>query len=167
MMYMSSCTKCDSYTSFMTSSHTPFPILLLHNITGISKGVIVTVASCTVPGINIQGGTARVTKVHNEGSNTKYDVKYVVGGGGEKMLDEQFITMKIEETARPRRASSESGNGNNGGELSSSTVAPRKAVSRDAGINEAVSRGTGKRKFPCVHMCLDVNHNRLTLLIPF
>ena len=59
----------------------------------IVKGSIVVVEARTWPGINKPGGTARVTKVHNGGNSTKYDVAYVLGGR-EKQVDESFVTLQ-------------------------------------------------------------------------
>lgn len=59
----------------------------------ISKNDIVDVQSRTWPGINKPGGVARVTKVHEGGNSTKYDVAYVLGGR-EKQVDEAFVTLK-------------------------------------------------------------------------
>jgi len=60
---------------------------------------VVDVASRTGPGMNKQGGSAIITKVHASGAGVDviytYDVKYIIGGGREKNLDQQYISLPI------------------------------------------------------------------------
>eukprot|EP00984_Skeletonema_dohrnii_P027118 scaffold16574_cov139-Skeletonema_dohrnii-CCMP3373.AAC.2 len=60
---------------------------------------VVDVASRTGPGMNKHGGSARITKVHASGAGVDviytYDVKYIIGGGREKHLDQQYISLPI------------------------------------------------------------------------
>ena len=57
-------------------------------------GTIARVADRTWPGVNKQGGVARIVKVHaNFDSGVKYDVSYVLGGR-EKMVDSAFVRIQ-------------------------------------------------------------------------
>lgn len=54
----------------------------------LNVGDVVQVASRTWPGMNKPGGTAKITKCHQDGT---FDVKYVIGGS-EKRVEEQYIS---------------------------------------------------------------------------
>ena len=61
---------------------------------------VVDVASRTGPGMNKQGGSARITKVHASG--VAYDVNYIIGGGREKNVDQVYITRPVPEDDQKR-----------------------------------------------------------------
>jgi len=57
-------------------------------------GTVVRVADRTWPGVNKQGGVARIVKVHAHfDAGVKYDVSYVLGGR-EKMVDSAFVRIQ-------------------------------------------------------------------------
>lgn len=57
-------------------------------------GTIARVADRTWPGVNKQGGVARIVKVHAHfDAGVKYDVSYVLGGR-EKMVDSAFVRIQ-------------------------------------------------------------------------
>jgi hypothetical protein len=61
-------------------------------------GTIVQVQARTWPGVNKHGGVARITSVHTSSDGSvKYNVRYVLGGGGEKELEEIFVSLYIDE----------------------------------------------------------------------
>jgi hypothetical protein len=58
-------------------------------------GDVVRVQARTWPGINKHGGVGKITRVHTspDGVSVKYNVKYVMGGG-EKNLEEVFVSLE-------------------------------------------------------------------------
>ena len=67
-----------------------------------AAGQVVNVTGRTWPGINKPGGVAIVLKVAVLGDSVKYDVKYIVGRGGEKNVDEEYIISRDIEAVEER-----------------------------------------------------------------
>jgi hypothetical protein len=60
-------------------------------------GTVVQVQSRTWPGVNKHGGVARITRVHTStDGSVRYNVKYVLGGG-ENKLEEIFVSLHNDE----------------------------------------------------------------------